>query len=40
VPTLIFIDKEGNTTDRLESEIGKDDIEKCVKKILSDEVKQ
>jgi thiol:disulfide interchange protein len=40
VPTLIFIDKDGNTTDRLESEIGKDDIEKCVKKILSDEVKQ
>lgn len=40
VPTLVFIDKDGNVIEKLESEIGRDDIERCVKKILPSEVKQ
>ncbi len=39
VPTLVFIDKDGNVVEKLESEIGRADIERCVKKILTGGVK-
>lgn len=40
VPTLIFVDKEGNIVEKLESDIEKSDIERCVKKIVPHEVKK